>query len=649
MIGQKKVGWCQRLGIATLAMISAACNSAADAESPATGGGSPGGSGGSADSGGLGGFGGLGPGGSLGFGGMSSGGSGALGGGGSGGSGATSGTGGSGGQGGSGASGGSAGVGGSGGASTLPNGDACTIGTECSSGFCVDAVCCEVACTGECLSCDQPSAAGLCPPTAPGTNPGNACGAGVCDGTGACATGGEVWSFGFPDTEAAATSSALVQGVAVNSSGEVYAAGDFSGSIQFGTYQLTSVGGSQDLFVAKLSASGVVLWAKAFGGKSDDSASSIAVHPDGGVVVATTLRDKAAVGASKPYVTSTATDSDGVVLRYSADGDYIWHAALSGVANARAIGIATNGAGDIVVTGDYSGTATFEGVALPLLAGSPGFVARLNSKGKPQWAKGLFATAAGEGSVGRSIAVTSMNEVLLTGAHSPGALASNVYIGSFALGDGTVNYERHFGGIERDKGQAIAVSGDGGFWATGYFTTEIDFSSAATPDPSCKLVSSGFDNSSAATIDATKAYRDIYAVKFDTVGAPILCRSYGSFNASPGLGFAAHQDTGHGIAVDSSHNVLITGRFRNVVDFGGGARTATGASFDLFALKLSSSGTYLWDKSCGSAGNDNAYAAAFDASGHPIVAGTYGGATNCFAGNWLTPNGTAPFVAKLEP
>ena len=36
---------------------------------------------------------------------------------------------------------------------TLGNGDTCTANADCKSGFCVDAVCCESACTGDCLTC----------------------------------------------------------------------------------------------------------------------------------------------------------------------------------------------------------------------------------------------------------------------------------------------------------------------------------------------------------------------------------------------------------------------------------------------------------------------------------------------------------------
>ncbi|HJX53884.1 MAG TPA: kelch repeat-containing protein, partial [Polyangia bacterium] len=72
------------------------------------------------------------------------------------------------------------------------NGVACSSASVCASGFCVDGVCCESACDGKCVSCNQAARAGKCSGYAAGSDPENECGRGhpqcrsTCNGAGAC-------------------------------------------------------------------------------------------------------------------------------------------------------------------------------------------------------------------------------------------------------------------------------------------------------------------------------------------------------------------------------------------------------------------------------------------------------------------------------
>ena len=100
-----------------------------------------------------------------------------------------------GGQGGTGDEGGGpAAAGGAGGADPKELGTSCAGASECDSGFCVDDVCCESACTELCFACAQEQtgeASGSCAAAAQGNDPhddcpGGPCVATACDGNGAC-------------------------------------------------------------------------------------------------------------------------------------------------------------------------------------------------------------------------------------------------------------------------------------------------------------------------------------------------------------------------------------------------------------------------------------------------------------------------------
>jgi MYXO-CTERM domain-containing protein len=77
----------------------------------------------------------------------------------------------------------------------LSNGDACTMGDECASKNCVDGVCCNNACDGQCQACNTPGSVGTCSAIKgnpvggrPTCNGGGTPCAGSCDGVGAACT-----------------------------------------------------------------------------------------------------------------------------------------------------------------------------------------------------------------------------------------------------------------------------------------------------------------------------------------------------------------------------------------------------------------------------------------------------------------------------
>lgn len=81
--------------------------------------------------------------------------------------------------------------------SKLADGELCSDGSQCRSGFCSDRVCCLTECSGPCEACNLPNFVGLCRPAVKGTapaapkscpvSPDSMCGSdGTCDGDGAC-------------------------------------------------------------------------------------------------------------------------------------------------------------------------------------------------------------------------------------------------------------------------------------------------------------------------------------------------------------------------------------------------------------------------------------------------------------------------------
>lgn len=87
----------------------------------------------------------------------------------------------------------SGGTGGDGGAP--PDlGEPCDDPSACSTGQCVDGVCCDTACDGVCQSCAIDGLEGTCSAHAGGTDPDTECDEGVCDGVDQCSAGEHLWS-----------------------------------------------------------------------------------------------------------------------------------------------------------------------------------------------------------------------------------------------------------------------------------------------------------------------------------------------------------------------------------------------------------------------------------------------------------------------
>lgn len=177
--------------------------------------------------------------------------------------------------------------------------------------------------------------------------------------------------------------------------------------------------------------------------------------------------------------------------------------------------------------------------------------------------------------------------------------------------------------------RAVAADAAGNTYVTGRFSGSGDF------DP-------GGGNS----ILISAGQGDVFVAKFAPSGALIWARSFG------GTG----DETGAGLAVDTSGNVYTTGTFYGTADFDPGPGIAiltTDGGTDVFVCKLDSAGNFVWVRGFGGSGNDEPFGLAADASGSVYATGTFTGSADFNPGpgtSLLTSAGlTDVFVSKLSP
>lgn len=117
----------------------------------------------------------------------------------------------------------------------------------------------------------------------------------------------------------------------------------------------TSYGGEQDGFVTKLSSNGSLLWSTYLGGNDRDEAHGIATDGNGNVFVTGYTRSTD-FPTSNGFDTSYSGNDDAFVTKMSADGQLLWSTYLGGNNHDSGNGIAVDGLGNVVVAGETMST-----------------------------------------------------------------------------------------------------------------------------------------------------------------------------------------------------------------------------------------------------------------------------------------------------
>ncbi len=237
-------------------------------------------------------------------------------------------------------------------------------------------------------------------------------------------------SYAFADLLGSG-STAVAKAIAVDSSGDVYSTGWFTGTGNFdpaGTDDLTSTGGINS-YVSKLSSTGAFDFGEVIGAGSVGAfATAIAVDGSGNVYTTGSFAGTGnfSGGSAIEDLTSSSSGSDinAFVLKMSSSGQYDFADILgSGSSDAEGNGIALDHSGNIYVAGTFVGTGNFNpGSGTANLTSSSGgtdtntFVSKLNSSGQYVSANNL-----GSGSsdaVGNGIAVDGSGNVYTVGTYA---------------------------------------------------------------------------------------------------------------------------------------------------------------------------------------------------------------------------------------
>ena len=216
----------------------------------------------------------------------------------------------------------------------------------------------------------------------------------------------------------------FVNDLAWSADGNILIGGNFNGTSQIGTVNLTSTGDFDILYAKIDAANGNVIWAKSAGGSGHDEGSGICSSNNGNIFMTGHFNNTLQWGSYSQY---SYGGNDIFICGMDNSGNSTWLKKGGASNEDNGKDITSDNAGNVFVTGDYVGVPvifpptqpniTFDGQQLFGIATQDMFVAKYNNSGNLQWVKGLSGNLEQRG-----VAVTCDN----SGA---------VYAGGYTIGD----------------------------------------------------------------------------------------------------------------------------------------------------------------------------------------------------------------------
>jgi hypothetical protein len=348
-------------------------------------------------------------------------------------------------------------------------------------------------------------------------------------------------------------------GVAVDSGGNVYVTGFFTQTASFDGTTIKSAGDS-DIFVAKYSSAGALLWLIPAGGAEADQGERVIVDGNDEVYLCGTFRGSASLG---PATLAVKSGYEAFAAKLGPDGTWRWATAPVGDGFDHGHGIAVDGGGAAYVIGTFHSQTRFAGKQLR--ASSQGLadvmVFKVSSDGEPLWA---VSAGGPDFESGAAIAVDASGLV-----HIAGNFFGNASFGPFTLhaGSGPDIY-------------AAALSPDGEFqWAVEGGGPKVLVATDLAVDSLGSSFVAGFFTGSAwfgPSHLVSKGLGDVFVARFSPAGV----------RASATAAGGAADDRGFGVAVDKSGHACVVGWFEGGPHAFGQAQLTSAGGTDAFVWRL---------------------------------------------------------------
>lgn len=404
-----------------------------------------------------------------------------------------------------------------------------------------------------------------------------------------------------------------------------------------------------------------ISWQKTFGGQLNDMARVVVHTPDGGFVIAGSVR------STDGECMSNKGEQDIFIAKYNAGAVREWYKIIGSTGYEECKAIIVTPGGGYLVTGQTGGN---NGDVSGNHGGDDAWVVKLDADGNIQWQKcygGLrsdFANAAAVSPDGTYVlgGVSESNNGDVTGNH--GSYDAWVFKISAT---GQLLWQKSLGGTKIEAAHGIACRADGSIivgaysdspdgdmggtrgssdiwllkltaggditWKKNYGGSNTEYTFAFTALPGGGYVATGYTVSNDGDMTGYKDHGDVFVLRIDEAGNKVWMKTLGGMNT----------DIAQAISSTPDNGILVAG-FTNSID---GDMPGGKGENDLFVVKLDATGKLVWQKTAGSSGLDDAYGVMSTGNNSCLVAARSFGNDKDITGNHHEGSADA-WIIKLE-
>ena len=415
----------------------------------------------------------------------------------------------------------------------------------------------------------------------------------------------------------------LANSIAIDQAGNIYLTGTtYSSYFPIKDAYNVTYGGNGDVFVAKFTSTGILVFSTVFGGSSGDEGEGIAVDSVGNCfITGHTLSND--FPTKNAFNNSLGGLQDAFVAKINATGGLVFSTFFGGKFGDFGNDIAVDSADNIFITG-FTQSPNFptKNAFNSTFGGGNGdaFVAKFNAAGDL-----VFSSFFGGNSTdsAHGIIVDSVGNSYITGTTSSSNFPTkNAYNATYGGGmadsflakfdsNGKLLFSTYFGGNGDDESQAIAIDSAGNSLITGYTLETFSYNTSQS-------IPNNFPTKHAFNA-TTGGFNDAFLAKFDSHGQLVFSTFLGGNDL----------EIGYAIAVDSAGNSYTTGttsssnfptKFAYNTTYGGSGNSY-GWFGDAFVTKFSSTGSLVYSTYLGGDSSDVGTGIAVDSAGDCFITG----------------------------